>query len=111
MKPSKIVQKLLLNATNLDVVQELVSEDATYVSLNYDNADLQAVRSTFNIAIDDPNQKECLTEYPADRTVVRNPSQRRAKSDLSDLRRCQHVLGGDGFRHICCFRRHRIHQD
>lgn len=44
MKATEIVHKLLLNATNLDVVKELTTEDATYVSLNYHNPDLQAVR-------------------------------------------------------------------
>ena len=43
MQPTEIVAKLLSNATNLDVCRELVTEDATYVSLNYDNPDLQAV--------------------------------------------------------------------
>ncbi len=43
MKPTEIVQKLLSNTTNLDIVKELVTEDATYVSLNYNNPDLQAV--------------------------------------------------------------------
>ena len=45
MKATEIVQRLLLNATDLDVVKELTTEDATYVSLNYHNPDLQAVRS------------------------------------------------------------------
>jgi hypothetical protein len=75
MKPTEIVPKLLLNATNHDVVQDLVAEDATYVSLNYDNPDLQAVRFTFNIVIDDPPQTKPLTDYPADRTLVRHPPQ------------------------------------
>lgn len=43
MKPTEIVAKLLANASNLDVVKELVTDDATYVSLNYDNPDLTAV--------------------------------------------------------------------
>ena len=45
MKATEIVQKLLSNATNLDVVKEYTTEDATYVSLNYNNPDLQAVSS------------------------------------------------------------------
>lgn len=52
MTPTEIVQKLLLNATNLDIVRELVAEDATYVSLNYDNPDLQAVRVDIDRKVD-----------------------------------------------------------
>lgn len=36
-KPTEIVGKLLANTTNLEVVKQLVAEDATYVSLNYNN--------------------------------------------------------------------------
>ena len=43
MKSTELVAKLLANTTNLEIVQELVAEDATYVSLNYNNPDLQAV--------------------------------------------------------------------
>ena len=46
MKPTELVSKLLANATNLDVVNELVAEDATYVSLNYHDPDLTAVSRT-----------------------------------------------------------------
>ena len=46
MKPTEIVSKLLSNTTNLDIVKELVAEDATYVSLNYDDPDLTAVSHT-----------------------------------------------------------------
>ena len=44
MKPTELVAKLLANTTNLDVVKELVAEDATYVSLSYNDPDLTAVR-------------------------------------------------------------------
>jgi hypothetical protein len=46
MKATELVSRLLTNATDLSVVQELVAEDATYVSLNYYNPDLTAVRCT-----------------------------------------------------------------
>jgi len=41
--PSEMIQKLLKNPTNLDVVSELVAIDATYVSLNYENAELKKI--------------------------------------------------------------------
>jgi uncharacterized protein len=44
MKATEIVQKLLANGTNLDVLKELVADDATYVSLNYNDPELQSVR-------------------------------------------------------------------
>lgn len=47
MKPTEIVQRVLANATNLDVVKELVADDATYVSLNYNDPDLKAVGHFF----------------------------------------------------------------
>ena len=43
MKPTELVSKLLANASDLNVVKELVAEDATYVSLNYHDPDLTAV--------------------------------------------------------------------
>ena len=43
MKPTELVAKLLSNATNLDICKELVADDATYVSLNYDDPDLASV--------------------------------------------------------------------
>jgi hypothetical protein len=43
MTPTAVLTKILTNATNLDIVTELVAEDATYVSLNYHNPDLTAV--------------------------------------------------------------------
>lgn len=47
MKPTELVGKLLANTTNLDVVKELVAEHATYVSLNYNDPDLQKASITF----------------------------------------------------------------
>lgn len=41
--PSEIVQALLKEPTNPDVVHALVAEDATYVSLNYDNPELKKI--------------------------------------------------------------------
>ena len=59
--------KLLLNATDLDIVQELVAVDATYVSLNYHNADLQAVRlNSHNTRVDNPQHPKHLTDCPVD---------------------------------------------
>jgi uncharacterized protein len=37
------LQELLQNTTNLKVLEELMTSDATYVSLNYDNHDLKKV--------------------------------------------------------------------
>ena len=45
MKPTELVHKLLLNATDLEICKELITEDATYVSLNYENPDLKAVNA------------------------------------------------------------------
>jgi hypothetical protein len=45
MKPTELILKLLSNATDLQVCEELIAEDATYVSLNYKNPDLTAVSS------------------------------------------------------------------
>ncbi|KAK3680318.1 hypothetical protein LTR37_021343 [Vermiconidia calcicola] len=42
-KPTELISHLLSNATNLDVDKQLVAEDATYVSLNYNNPDLAAI--------------------------------------------------------------------
>ncbi|MEH2445633.1 MAG: hypothetical protein V7K18_07590 [Nostoc sp.] len=39
--PVEIVQALLKDPTNPEVVNRLVSPDAIYVSLNYDNPDLK----------------------------------------------------------------------
>lgn len=41
--PSEIVQALLKEPTNAEVVKALVAEDATYVSLNYDNPELKKI--------------------------------------------------------------------
>ncbi len=40
--PVKIVQALLKDPTNPEVVNQLVSPDAVYVSLNYDDPDLKS---------------------------------------------------------------------
>lgn len=61
-KPTDIVTKLLANSTNLDIVKELVADDATYVSLNYDNPDLQAVCPHPTYLPFHPNQR--LTLHP-----------------------------------------------
>ncbi|TKA63012.1 hypothetical protein B0A55_10429 [Friedmanniomyces simplex] len=42
-KATDLVSKLLANSTNLDIVKELVAEDATYVSLNYNNPELTGI--------------------------------------------------------------------
>ncbi len=41
--PIQIVQELLASATKPEVVEALVAEDATYVSLSFDNPDLTRV--------------------------------------------------------------------
>jgi ketosteroid isomerase-like protein len=38
-----VLQKLLQNTTNLDVLQQLMTPDVTYVSLNFDNPELKKV--------------------------------------------------------------------
>ena len=40
---SAIVQELLQNTTNLKVLQQLMTPDATYVSLNFDNPELKKI--------------------------------------------------------------------
>jgi hypothetical protein len=39
--PPEVVRQFLANTTNPMIVKSLVAEDATYVSLNYDNPDLK----------------------------------------------------------------------
>lgn len=41
--PSEVVQALLKEPTNLSIVSQLVAPDATYVSLNYENAELKKI--------------------------------------------------------------------
>ena len=41
--PSEMVQALLKEPTNLALITELVAPDATYVSLNYENAELKQI--------------------------------------------------------------------
>ena len=41
--PTEVVSDFLANTTNPEIVRDLVAEDATYVSLNYDNADLKRI--------------------------------------------------------------------
>ncbi len=41
--PTEIVQAIMKNPTNLAVVSRLVASDATYVSLNYENAELKKI--------------------------------------------------------------------
>ena len=39
--PTEVVRQFLASTTNPTIVKSLVAEDATYVSLNYDNPDLK----------------------------------------------------------------------
>jgi hypothetical protein len=41
--PIDVVKQFLANATNPTIVKSLVADDATYVSLNYDNPDLKKI--------------------------------------------------------------------
>ncbi len=41
--PVEVVQAVLANPTSIENIRELASEDVTYVSLNYDNAELQKI--------------------------------------------------------------------
>ncbi len=41
--PPEVVRQFLANTTNPMIVKSLVAEDATYVSLNYDNHDLKKI--------------------------------------------------------------------
>jgi hypothetical protein len=41
LNPIEVVQAILAEPTNLSVVSGLVADDATYVSLNYENSDLK----------------------------------------------------------------------
>ena len=40
--PTEIVQALLKDPTNLNMVSQLVAPNATYVSLNFENAELKS---------------------------------------------------------------------
>ncbi|KAK0266552.1 hypothetical protein B0A54_13974 [Friedmanniomyces endolithicus] len=42
-RATNIVSKLLANSTNLELVKELVAEDATYISLNYNKPELRGI--------------------------------------------------------------------
>jgi ketosteroid isomerase-like protein len=41
--PLEVINKFLANTTNPDVIREVVSEDATYISLNFDNPELKKI--------------------------------------------------------------------
>ncbi|WP_321967814.1 nuclear transport factor 2 family protein [Burkholderia cepacia] len=41
--PKSIVERFLANSTNIDVVKEVVSPDASYVSLNFENPELKKI--------------------------------------------------------------------
>lgn len=41
--PIEVVQAVLANSTNLQALSELVTEDVTYVALNYENTELKKV--------------------------------------------------------------------
>ena len=41
--PTEVVRQFLANTTNPTTIKSLVAEDATYVSLNYDNPDLKKI--------------------------------------------------------------------
>jgi len=41
--PVAVIQQFLANATNPEVVNQLVAPDATYISLNYENKDLKRI--------------------------------------------------------------------
>ncbi|KAK1061839.1 hypothetical protein LTR12_006359 [Friedmanniomyces endolithicus] len=42
-RATNIVSKVLTNSTNLELVKELVAEDATCISLNYNNPELKGI--------------------------------------------------------------------
>src|SRR5260370_17066 len=42
--PTEVVRQFLASTTNPTIVKSLVAEDATYVSLNYDNPDLKKIK-------------------------------------------------------------------
>ena len=41
--PTEVVRKLLENTLKPEIVRDLMAPDATYISLNYDNADLAKI--------------------------------------------------------------------
>ena len=43
LSPTEIVAAILDNPTDLDHVRSLVTDEVTYVSLNYDNPDLKRI--------------------------------------------------------------------
>ena len=104
MKPTELISHLLSNATNLDVVKQLVAEDATYVSLNYNNPDLAAVSpSTIPTLL-----KLTDTDLKPDRTLVWHSHQSRPGSNLENLRRRQHLLESSPIRHLRHLQRFRV---
>ncbi|KAK0273078.1 hypothetical protein LTR35_012490 [Friedmanniomyces endolithicus] len=48
-RATNIVSKLLANSTNLELVKELVAEDATYISLNYNKPELRGTIEKFDV--------------------------------------------------------------
>jgi len=43
LTPVEVIEKFLANTTNPEVVNQLVAQDATYISLNYENKDLKRI--------------------------------------------------------------------
>ncbi|KAK1815236.1 hypothetical protein LTR12_010402 [Friedmanniomyces endolithicus] len=48
-RATNIISKLLANSTNLELVKELVAEDATHISLNYNDPELRGTIEKFDI--------------------------------------------------------------
>jgi len=41
--PVAVIEQFLANTTNAEIVNQLVAQDATYISLNYENKDTLTV--------------------------------------------------------------------
>ncbi|KAK0949104.1 hypothetical protein LTR91_026725, partial [Friedmanniomyces endolithicus] len=48
-RATNIISKLLANSTNLELVKELVAEDATHISLNYNDPELRGTIEKFDM--------------------------------------------------------------
>ena len=69
-EPMEVVKKLLANTLNPDVVRELVASDATYISLNYDDPDLQRILPYAGTHAKGERHGNCLNPYLPSATAV-----------------------------------------
>ena len=102
-RATNIISKLLANSTNLELVKELVAEDATHISLNYNDPELRGVSPSIAqcpFGLDDSSQ----TSYP-NRALVRHPQRSRPSRNPPGFRRREPVLDHREVRHARLIRR------